>query len=227
MAVKPSTGKPTFTTSTPPGDYWLTVNMDSGTLPASISVEVNPTSLAVGNYTSSVTITVAGVASPAVVTVSAGNYISAFYFELEHQQSDLQRASQSVGRANRDTIDQRVAHLLHSYRGRDLAVRFAGGWHCFAWGPGHAEHQRECHRPGSAGSSVYRQYHGGGFRRECNRQIAKHVVYVTVQQPHTHHREHLAAGAPGECRGPNHHHSRDKFLFGYRASPSKEFRRRS
>ncbi len=70
MAVKPSTGKPTFTTSTPAPDYWLTVNMDSGTLPASISVEVNPTSLAVGTYTSAVTITVSGVPSPAVVTVN-------------------------------------------------------------------------------------------------------------------------------------------------------------
>jgi uncharacterized protein (TIGR03437 family) len=70
VAVKPSSGKPTFTTSTPPSDYWLTVNMDSGVLPASISVEVNPTSLPVGSYTSSVTITVSGVASPAVVTVS-------------------------------------------------------------------------------------------------------------------------------------------------------------
>jgi uncharacterized protein (TIGR03437 family) len=69
VAVKPSAGKPTFTTSTPPTDYWLTVNMDSGTLPASISVEVNPTSLAVGTYMSAVTITVAGAASPAVVTV--------------------------------------------------------------------------------------------------------------------------------------------------------------
>jgi uncharacterized protein (TIGR03437 family) len=70
IAVKPSTGKPTFTTSTPATDFWLTVNMDSGTLPASISVEVNPTSLAVGTFTSAVTITVAGIASPAVVTVN-------------------------------------------------------------------------------------------------------------------------------------------------------------
>ncbi|MGA2879663.1 MAG: IPT/TIG domain-containing protein [Bryobacteraceae bacterium] len=70
IAVKPSTGKPTFTTATPPTDFWLTVNTDSGTLPASISVEVNPTSLAVGSYNSSVTITVAGVGSPAVVTVT-------------------------------------------------------------------------------------------------------------------------------------------------------------
>ncbi len=70
IAVKPSIGKPTFTTATPPSDFWLTVNMDSGTLPATISVEVNPTSLAVGTYVSSVTITVAGVASPLVVTVT-------------------------------------------------------------------------------------------------------------------------------------------------------------
>jgi uncharacterized protein (TIGR03437 family) len=70
VAVKPSTGKPTFTTATPPSDFWLTVNMDSGTLPAAIGVEVNPTSLAVGTYTSSVTITVAGVLSPAVITVT-------------------------------------------------------------------------------------------------------------------------------------------------------------
>lgn len=70
IAVKPSAGKPAFITSTPVTDYWLTVNMDSGTLPASISVEVNPTGLPVGTYSSAVTITVAGVASPAVVTVT-------------------------------------------------------------------------------------------------------------------------------------------------------------
>ena len=70
VAVKPSTGKPTFTTATPPADFWLTVNMDSGTLPAAVGVEVNPTSLAVGTYTSSVTFTVAGVLSPAVITVT-------------------------------------------------------------------------------------------------------------------------------------------------------------
>jgi uncharacterized protein (TIGR03437 family) len=70
IAVKPSSGKPTFTTATPATDFWLTVNMDSGTLPASIAVQVNPTSLAVGTYTSAVTITVAGVGSPAVVTVT-------------------------------------------------------------------------------------------------------------------------------------------------------------
>ena len=85
VAVKPSTGKPTFTTSTPPTDYWLTVNMDSGVLPASISVEVNPTSLAVGTYTS------VGDHNSFRCSIArgghgkAGNYFSAFYFELEHE----------------------------------------------------------------------------------------------------------------------------------------------
>jgi uncharacterized protein (TIGR03437 family) len=70
VAVKASLGKPTFTTATPPTDYWLTVSLDSGILPASLGVEVNPTSLAVGTYTSAVTITVAGAVAPVVVTVS-------------------------------------------------------------------------------------------------------------------------------------------------------------
>lgn len=70
VAVKASSGKPTFTTATPPTDYWLTVSLDSGILPASLGVEVNPTSLAVGTYISAVTITVAGAVAPVVVTVS-------------------------------------------------------------------------------------------------------------------------------------------------------------
>jgi uncharacterized protein (TIGR03437 family) len=70
VAVKASSGKPTFTTATPPTDFWLTVSLDSGILPASLGVEVNPTSLAVGTYTSAVTITVAGAVAPVVVTVS-------------------------------------------------------------------------------------------------------------------------------------------------------------
>jgi uncharacterized protein (TIGR03437 family) len=70
VSVKVSSGKPTFTTSTPGADLWLTASPDSGTLPGSISVRVNPTSLAVGTYASSVTITVAGVGTPAVVTVT-------------------------------------------------------------------------------------------------------------------------------------------------------------
>jgi uncharacterized protein (TIGR03437 family) len=70
VAVKASSGKPTFTTATPPTDYWLTVSLDSGILPASLGVEVNPTSLAVGTYISAVTITVAGAVAPVVVTVA-------------------------------------------------------------------------------------------------------------------------------------------------------------
>jgi uncharacterized protein (TIGR03437 family) len=70
VAVKVSSGKPTFTTSTPGTDFWLTVSPDAGILPGSVSVRVNPTSLAVGTYISAVTITVAGVASPSAVTVT-------------------------------------------------------------------------------------------------------------------------------------------------------------
>lgn len=70
FSVKPSTGKPTFTTSTPPTDFWLTVNINAGTLPATIGVQVNPSSLPVGAYTSAVTITVAGVVAPAVVNIT-------------------------------------------------------------------------------------------------------------------------------------------------------------
>ena len=69
VAVKASAGKPSFTTSTP-GDPWLAVSMDSGTLPASLAVSVNPTGMAVGTYTSSVTITASGVVSTAVISVN-------------------------------------------------------------------------------------------------------------------------------------------------------------
>lgn len=70
VAVKASSGKPTFITATPGADFWLSVSLDSGTLPASLSVSVNPDSLAVGPYASSITITVTGVAAPVVVTVN-------------------------------------------------------------------------------------------------------------------------------------------------------------
>jgi uncharacterized protein (TIGR03437 family) len=69
VAVKISTGKPTFTTATA-GDAWLTLNLNNGTLPASLSVSVNPTGLPVGNYTSSFSITVTGVVAVSVVPVT-------------------------------------------------------------------------------------------------------------------------------------------------------------
>jgi uncharacterized protein (TIGR03437 family) len=69
VSVTASSPNEAFTTATPSTDYWLSVSMDSGTLPASLSVEVNPNSLAVGSYQSSVTVTVSGV-TPAVIVVN-------------------------------------------------------------------------------------------------------------------------------------------------------------
>jgi uncharacterized protein (TIGR03437 family) len=70
VSITASSGKPTYTTATVATDFWVTVDLDSGTLPASLSVSVNPDSLAVGTYTSSVTITVTGAAAPAVIGVT-------------------------------------------------------------------------------------------------------------------------------------------------------------
>ncbi len=68
--MKASVGKPAFTTATPPTDFWLSVNLDSGALPATLSVSVNPDSLAVGTYVSSVTLTVVGAAAPLAIPVT-------------------------------------------------------------------------------------------------------------------------------------------------------------
>ncbi len=70
VSMKASVGKPGFTTATPPTDFWLSVNLDSGTLPATLSVSVNPDSLAVGTYVSSITLTVVGAAAPLAIPVT-------------------------------------------------------------------------------------------------------------------------------------------------------------
>ena len=70
VSMRASAGNPDFTTSTPGTDFWLNVNLDSGTLPATLSVSVNPNSLPVGQYVSAITITVTGAAAPSVVAVT-------------------------------------------------------------------------------------------------------------------------------------------------------------
>lgn len=70
VTVRASSGTPSFTTSTPATDFWLTVSLDSGNLPATLNVSVNPTSLPVGQYVSSITVTVTGGAAPSVVAVT-------------------------------------------------------------------------------------------------------------------------------------------------------------
>lgn len=71
ISVKASSGNPLFTAAvSDPTALWLTVSPDSGTLPATLDVRVNPTSMPVGIYnTVSITITVAGVGSPLTVAV--------------------------------------------------------------------------------------------------------------------------------------------------------------
>ena len=213
VAVKPSTGKPTFTTSTPATDYWLTVNLDSGTLPASISVEVNPTSLAVGTYSSAVTITVAGVASPAVVTV--GLEVTAPPSTLSLSPTNLiftappsPSVAQTVTLSTNDSpisytatsgatwlsvsppvgivLPGDLVTLTVNVNAMNLAPRIA---------------------PYTANITVVAS---GATVTAKSQNI---LVTVTVRKHHALHREHLAAHPSGERRAPNHHHSRDKFLF--------------
>ena len=62
VTVKASSGTPAFTATSPGADRWLTVAPASGTVPGSLTVRVNPTSLAASTYSSAVTVTVTGVA---------------------------------------------------------------------------------------------------------------------------------------------------------------------
>ena len=62
VTVKASSGTPAFTTSSPGTAQWLTVSPVSGRVPGSLTVRVNPTSLTAKTYTSTITVTVSGVA---------------------------------------------------------------------------------------------------------------------------------------------------------------------
>ncbi len=63
-----SSGPATFTaTNTQP---WLVVSPPSGNMPATLSLQVNPTSLTAGSYTDVVTVTVSGVTTPVTVSVT-------------------------------------------------------------------------------------------------------------------------------------------------------------
>jgi uncharacterized protein (TIGR03437 family) len=71
VQVKASSGTPAFTTAiTPPTALWVAASPDAGALNASVSVFVNPTGLAVGNYAANVTVTVAGVGAPLTIPVN-------------------------------------------------------------------------------------------------------------------------------------------------------------
>jgi uncharacterized protein (TIGR03437 family) len=71
VSVKASTGNPAYTVQVLPLlTFWVTASPNGGSLPATISVRVNPTSLAVGQYAATVNLTVTGLAAPVVVSVT-------------------------------------------------------------------------------------------------------------------------------------------------------------
>ena len=69
ISLRINTGTPAFTATTPAPDEWITVDPSSGTVPATLNVRVNPTSLPASTYNSTVTITVTGLA-PVIIPVS-------------------------------------------------------------------------------------------------------------------------------------------------------------
>ena len=73
--MRASKGTPSFTAVSDPTALWLTVSPNNGLLPGTLSVWVNPASLAVGTYSANITITVSGVASlltlPVALTVNS------------------------------------------------------------------------------------------------------------------------------------------------------------
>jgi hypothetical protein len=65
ISLKVSSGTPAFTTAVnTPNSLWLTASPDSGALPATLSLRINPTSLSAGIYQAAITLTVAGAAAP-------------------------------------------------------------------------------------------------------------------------------------------------------------------
>ncbi|HEX4593532.1 MAG TPA: IPT/TIG domain-containing protein [Bryobacteraceae bacterium] len=69
VTVKASSGTPAFTATSPGIDAWLTVTPAAGHVPGSLTVRVNPTSLTAKTYSSTVTLTVTGVA-PVTIPVT-------------------------------------------------------------------------------------------------------------------------------------------------------------
>ena len=67
-SVHASVGAPNFTTAITNGSLWMTVSPDSGKMPATIAVHVNPTGLGPGTYSDSVTVTTTG-AAPVTATI--------------------------------------------------------------------------------------------------------------------------------------------------------------
>ena len=71
VSVRASAGTPAFTIAiTGTNVQWLTVSPETGTIPAALTVRVNPTSLAVGIYQATINFTATGVANPLKISVT-------------------------------------------------------------------------------------------------------------------------------------------------------------
>ena len=71
VSVSTGTGTPSYTAAiVPAGPSWLTASPDTGTLPATVTLRVNPTGLEAGTYQAAVVFTAAGVAAPGTTNVT-------------------------------------------------------------------------------------------------------------------------------------------------------------
>jgi len=79
IAVKTAAGTPAYSTSIVPTGatigtaaeaWWLIATPDTGSLPANVNLEVNPTGLDTGTYTAAAVFTAVGVAAPGTVNVT-------------------------------------------------------------------------------------------------------------------------------------------------------------
>ena len=71
VSVRASAGTPSYTATISPSDIlWATVIPDTGNLPASLSVRVNPTGLAAGTYVAQIDVAVNGVANPTSIPIT-------------------------------------------------------------------------------------------------------------------------------------------------------------
>ena len=68
VSVRPSAGNPTYTVTT--ADAWVTATPSTGSLPITLSVQVNPSSLSASTYTSIIDVQVAGLVLPVQIAVT-------------------------------------------------------------------------------------------------------------------------------------------------------------
>lgn len=70
VSVRNGSSTAAYTIATPGADLWLIATTTTSALPGTISVEVNPSTLSPGSYSSSVTVTITGVVNPLIIPVT-------------------------------------------------------------------------------------------------------------------------------------------------------------